>query len=181
MMLFVIFPSTWISQLSLRVLLQLPFKENTVDYFTFTRECFFFFEKTLFMILYMHVPLNNFFIFSVCSYFSSFLLYHVSIIFAISCSIYQVSLSIMYLLFLPYHALFFKFFYLSCIYYFCHIMFYFPCFFIYHVSIIFATSCSKHMVLSQYLWGIFSLVFFFWYLKYLEELIVFLIKWKNGK
>ena len=163
MMLFVIFPSTWISQLSLRVLLQLPFKENTVDYFTFTRECFFFFEKTLFMILYVHVPLNNFFIFSQ------------------SVPIFQVFYSIMYLLYLPYHALFIKFLYLSCIYYFCHIMFYFPCFFIYHVSIIFATSCSKHMVLSQYLWGIFSLAFFFWYLKYLEELIVFLIKWKNGK
>ena len=113
MMLFVIFPSTWISQLSLRVLLQLPFKENTVDRFTFTRECFFFFEKTLFMILYMHVPLNNFFIFSQ------------------SVPIFQVFYSIMYLLYLPYHALFIKFLYLSCIYYFCHIMLSFS---IFHVS-----------------------------------------------
>lgn len=113
MMLFVIFPSTWISQLSLRVLLQLPFKENTVDCFTFTRECFFFFEKTLFMILYMHVPLNNFFIFSQ------------------SVPIFQVFYSIMYLLYLPYHALFIKFLYLSCIYYFCHIMLSFS---IFHVS-----------------------------------------------
>ena len=131
MMLFVIFPSTWISQLSLRVLLQLPFKENTVDYFTFTRECFFFFEKTLFMILYMHVPLNNFFIFSQ------------------SVPIFQVFYSIMYLLYLPYHALFIKFLYLSCIYYFCHIMLYFSSFFIFHVSIIFVISCSIfHVSLS---------------------------------
>ena len=65
-------------------------EKNSGLFYSYLSKCFLF-QKDTFCESYMHVVYDEFFYFiTICSYFSCFFIYHLSVTFATSCSIHAV-------------------------------------------------------------------------------------------